>query len=361
MSGKLGSGKSTLMTHILDNQRTKQLLSTLVGTCELHLLSYFCWRPGVVLQRSAQGLLRNLLYQLVQRIPDFARTVLDDSSTRNGTTPIWTQRRLVEVLVRVLLAGRTSRFRIFIDGIDECDDEDIEDFLRTISVLSNHDNFKLCVSSRPEARLSSTFSNCPYLRLEELNQLDIFDYVRDSLRGYSSDDAGVETMTELILRRAEGVFLCAALVIQSVLRGLASGDDKQLLLQRIHDTPNEMDAFFSHMLSKVENVHRKSLAFFFRVMQCERLDILHGVDVAKITAAKYEMEIVNFRPFVKACDATAKRLVAQSHGLLGTTTYCTERTLTERAWFVLQDEFEAKQEMSPLALDTTVSTPLGLV
>ena len=62
--GKAGSGKSTLMAHIVEDQRTRENLEHWSGGKELLVLSFFFWRPGIGLQNNVLGILRSLLYQI---------------------------------------------------------------------------------------------------------------------------------------------------------------------------------------------------------------------------------------------------------------------------------------------------------
>ncbi|KAK8093929.1 hypothetical protein PG997_000614 [Apiospora hydei] len=60
--GKIGSGKSTLMVHIIQDRRTRKGLDIWKGQARLHVFQFFFWRPGSELQKSILGLLRSLLY-----------------------------------------------------------------------------------------------------------------------------------------------------------------------------------------------------------------------------------------------------------------------------------------------------------
>jgi len=67
VEGKPGSGKSTLMKMIRASGKTRKLLLEWAGPNQLHTGAYFFWLAGTMLQKSQEGLLRSLLFQLLQK------------------------------------------------------------------------------------------------------------------------------------------------------------------------------------------------------------------------------------------------------------------------------------------------------
>jgi hypothetical protein len=72
--GKAGSGKSTLMKYIYDDQRTRKLLQEWArinksGSMPCCMATFFFWNGGTDLQQSQRGLLRALLYQVLEKHP----------------------------------------------------------------------------------------------------------------------------------------------------------------------------------------------------------------------------------------------------------------------------------------------------
>jgi hypothetical protein len=103
MSGKAGSGKSTLMSYITSEPRTEKALTVWAEPSELIMASFFFWNPGTVLQKSYLGLLRSLLYQIANQRQDLISIMMDqESRTAPGPSkpPVpaqlhtWTEKRL---------------------------------------------------------------------------------------------------------------------------------------------------------------------------------------------------------------------------------------------------------------------------
>jgi hypothetical protein len=71
--GKPGAGKSTLMTFICEHRKTKALLRQWAGSRDMITVNFFFWKIGSVDQKSLSGLVRGLLFAVIQQEPDLAR------------------------------------------------------------------------------------------------------------------------------------------------------------------------------------------------------------------------------------------------------------------------------------------------
>ncbi|RYP82594.1 hypothetical protein DL769_001588 [Monosporascus sp. CRB-8-3] len=98
ISGKAGSGKSTLMKYIFHQQRMGKALRNWAGQAHLASASFFFWNLGSGLQKTQAGLLRSLLYDILSDHP------------------------AVSMVSHALAAGFTLVPTLFaIDGLDEYD------------------------------------------------------------------------------------------------------------------------------------------------------------------------------------------------------------------------------------------------
>lgn len=65
INGKAGSGKSTLMNYICDHERKEKLLKQWSVNRRLLVPTFFFWNAGARLQKSIEGLLRSIIYQIL--------------------------------------------------------------------------------------------------------------------------------------------------------------------------------------------------------------------------------------------------------------------------------------------------------
>ncbi|KAE9570547.1 hypothetical protein CGMCC3_g13387 [Colletotrichum fructicola] len=271
ISGKAGSGKSTLMKFLTNDSRTRQSLK-MWGGGNLIIAKHHFWSAGTSLQMSQEGLMRTLLQDIFLRRPDLCENVCPKRwSETSLLEPLpWTRGELLDCLMNlgnltsVSEYGRDSpvRFCIFIDGLDEYSGDHAE--LSTLMHrLSSFDNIKLCVSSRPWNEFTDAFGQSRWkLELHELTEKDILLFTSESLgendkfqslKTKSPGDA--EFLIEQISQRAQGVFLWVFLVVRSLLRGLRNEDDLPTLNRRMLELPNQLEEYFGRMLDTIEPVY----------------------------------------------------------------------------------------------------------
>ncbi|KAI1487116.1 hypothetical protein F5X96DRAFT_174681 [Biscogniauxia mediterranea] len=317
--GKLGSGKSTLMAHIVEDSRTKEGLEAWSRGHQLQILTYFFWRPGTALQKNIIGLLRSLLYQICQANPSITERLMASLSITDHRVPLWTEKSLRNAISLSINLASDVRFAIFLDGLDEFLG-DYDELVNLIFDFQTLDNVKVCVSSRPEVQLASRLSECKKLRLESLNWSSIHGFVEQKLGGanvgmkYLEDGQTHDTITD----QAEGVFLWAVLVTQDMIRGAKSGDDEEILKQRVATTPSAIEEVFAMMLARIDRLHRESLAFYLGIMSLsDNIRSPGGMaSVPVIAAAKMEGDIGSWESFLTLCKKIKVQVVAQSAGLL---------------------------------------------
>jgi hypothetical protein len=331
ISGKAGSGKSSLMALIQDDPRTKAALTTWAGGHELYTFSFYFWRPGSALQKSIPGLLRSLLYQLASAKPAIVDLII---SAKSATYNDWTTKSLLAALQKSLTGFREDRIFLMIDGLDEYEDQYAE-LLDIILECQNQSHVKTCLASRPETAILVKLKSVPTLRLQDLNKRDISKFVWGRLRPY--EDALTEELISQLIDRAEGVFLWAALVVRSIISGCLAGDDAATLLSRLNATPTELVALFEQLLSSVEKVHQESLCLCLFHLKYNEVawcgfwtELIRSIGL--LTASLPECQEVNSPDaFISACTRTSGRLVAQWKGLVEIEVIASTR-VHERTW-----------------------------
>ncbi|KAI1110714.1 hypothetical protein F5Y14DRAFT_428124 [Nemania sp. NC0429] len=320
ISGKAGSGKSTLMAHIVEDTRTLQDLAVWKNGDDLEILSFFFWRAGSDLQKNIRGLLRSLLYQLCRLKLSISDAVSSRLSSPPGMFPIWTELDLLGHITEAIKAAQSTRFCIFIDGLDEFQDpnDGLNSLIDNLNRLQDLGNVKVCVSSRPELALVNRLHGLKQLRLQDLNKDDISKFVHQSFlkRNLSDDDR--DRLVEEVVRRAEGVFLWASLVTHSLIRGLQAHDDPDMMQARLDLLPTDMNKLFEQMLSNVDEVHRESLALYVQLMMLKaednRIGIVTGIPI--VAMLQLRDPINSYEEFANECERKVIQIESRSAGLL---------------------------------------------
>src|SRR5690606_33902096 len=72
ISGKAGSGKSTLMNFLIRDRRTLETLDARHPGLRTLMVDAFIWKPGAMLQKSARGVLCTLIHGILSENPSVA-------------------------------------------------------------------------------------------------------------------------------------------------------------------------------------------------------------------------------------------------------------------------------------------------
>ncbi|KAF9870196.1 hypothetical protein CkaCkLH20_12282 [Colletotrichum karsti] len=349
VSGKAGSGKSTLMRFVGETPKTYNLLKQWHGQKPCHVATYYFWGLGVVEQNTLHGLGRSLLYQLLSQNPDLIPDVLPemwmeqevlDSGIGSLTLPPLAEMSRALDNVGSLLHGKGERAFLLIDGLDELVGTNYIDVISFIQRLTKNETVKALVSSRPIPDFVAAFSNCPNLRLQDLNRGDIGNYVQDVIAGHEymrkllerSPDQAKEIISDLV-DRSSGVFLWVVLACRALLWGFSDFDRPHELRQRISELPPELEEMFKMMMEKVDPRHRQQAARLLRICytshrETPRREISEGPwtssDVFALSLAlvsDYDLEPVRVAPLTLAerrdlCESMEGRLRSRTAGLL---------------------------------------------
>lgn len=274
ISGKAGSGKSTLMNLLCQDSRTEAALRIWSGTNEVFMPNFFFWSPGSQLQKSLVGLLRSLIYQVIERFPDLMPVLATSTGpSRYGfhQLPTWTEQRLRATLQKLLSAGlEQCCMCIFIDGLDEFQGNHaiLLDLIRNLREITR---VKFCLSSRPYPAFRNELCSSPMLKLQDLTEPDIRRYVSDKLEGVplkasqiAHHSFKIEDAIDTIVRKAEGIFLWVNLAVRDQLEGIRNGDDAEQLQERLQILPTEIEEVYGHMLQGIDKVYRKEVARYIQ-------------------------------------------------------------------------------------------------
>lgn len=262
ISGKPGSGKSTLMKLLCECPMTAGHLKARAGGETLVLASFFFWALGTKLQRSMNGLMRSLIHATLLQTPDLTATLFPTQwnlARENKSINITDQD--IEVAFDTLTSteNRSSghKFAFFIDGLDEYEG-DPEPMLQKLFqwTRSNPSNIKICVSSRELLIFQERFARCEKLQIHKITQRDIKAYVNarladnEDFRSYQ-DQGRVLRIADKIVDKADGVFLWVKVVVQGLLEGLLAEDRLEDLERKVNEIPRELESLYQAIFDKM--------------------------------------------------------------------------------------------------------------
>jgi hypothetical protein len=275
IAGKAGSGKSTLMKYIFNHAKTKEALRSWSQSSSLTIASYYFWNTGTTMQKSQEGLLRTLLYEIMRDCPELIHSLGMTNRLLQTGNDGWSRAELLDVFSAFkhhFTTSTKSRFCFFIDGLDEYSG-DPRDLIEVLRDVSSCGNVKICVSSRPWQIFKQAYDNRIHRRfyLQDLTRGDIELFVRDKLESdpnfslARSRDSKYQDLIVQIVEKAQGVFLWVVLVARSLLDGFTNADTIKTLESRLRRLPTDLEDLFRHMLSSVDDIYRSQMARTFQV------------------------------------------------------------------------------------------------
>ena len=292
VNGKAGSGKSTLMKYIYNDNRTSQILSQWSGSIPILVATFFFWNSGTREQRSQIGLLRSLLFQILHHRPTLIHQIFPEehamlrdqlpSAVRDYPRHAWSLRRLQDAVRRLVeMEDLQLKICLFIDGLDEFegndDQNDRQYLIELFRSLASSPSIKICLSSRPLLIFEESFRESPGLRLQDLTSGDIRRFVTDRLSNNSrmrqiADNEPLQRhdFEKEICKKAQGVFLWVKLVVRSLLDGVSNSDRMADLRARLEVLPADLEELYHHMLAKIEKIYLKGASQVFQLVQTAR-------------------------------------------------------------------------------------------
>ena len=281
VSGKPGSGKSTLMKFVTDQPQTLQALSIWSYPRPAVIARHFFWSAGTPMQKSWQGLLQTLLYEIFRQLPDLIESTCTErwlKTTKQLNYDAWHLPELRRILQRIASQENlTAKFCFFIDGLDEFEGDHLE-FSIILQGLSRSPHIKLYVSSRPWNVFEDSFGRdvSSKLYMNRLTQKDIRSYVENLLQEHPRwrelrvETKNAEWLVDQITERAAGVFLWVFLVTRLLRNGLTEYDSFSDMRRRLENIPIDLEMFFKQILESVEPFFHEKMATTLQIALAAR-------------------------------------------------------------------------------------------
>ncbi|CAI4213161.1 unnamed protein product [Parascedosporium putredinis] len=257
ISGKAGSGKSTLVRYIAQQQRTMQELATWAGEKPLIKADFYFWNSGSELQRSQQGFFRSLLFEVLRSAPDLIGEVFPGLWSRYQGS--WTKE-----------SG--YKFCFFIDGLDEYEGDIMaqEELALRLVQWAEMDNVKILTAARPHHEYNGILARRDNtIHLHTLNKPDIEAYCKTRFakdRIACREGKSLDPIVEKISSSAEGIFLWAFLVVNKLLEAMRQGDPLHVVRKKLDETPKELNELYTNLRNSISSpIDRK---------RCDRMLLL---------------------------------------------------------------------------------------
>ncbi|OQU94466.1 NACHT domain-containing protein [Cladophialophora immunda] len=248
LRGKPGSGKTTLATFLYENAPIPPNAIMLYCLC-----SYGFARS----EASVCGLVfRSLIAQLIRKDHSLLPHVYDNFA-KTGIVPSATRSR--DLLKELLWASGPSF--LVIDGLDECDGSHQRQLLSDLRTFllpnKNSDEslpvVKILVCSRETKEIVSSLKKAPqvFLTKEKVRMSrDITVFAKESLLPLRSRFRGsvVDEIEQLVVEKADGMFLWVQLVLDMLLEQQSVED----LRQTLHELPSELPGVYASILRRLQ-------------------------------------------------------------------------------------------------------------
>ncbi|KAI1348803.1 hypothetical protein F5Y01DRAFT_206322 [Xylaria sp. FL0043] len=299
ITGKPGSGKSTLMRFALEDPRSESLLPPSIG----HPMAYFFHLRGKSLvQKSLQGMIQELLYQILEQFPGFfvsLKPVYERAVLKTGSGVKWGLEDLIEGFRLITdLSDLSIRDRprvfLFIDALDE--NQDQKDNIKLLEVLQELVEryqarkkrpgaplLKICLASRPWPFFCSAFggqSRIPTISVNNFTTSDIKRYTQSLLLRplsgihYSEQyRSSVTDLTEQIASRAKGVFVWVRVVVENLRQQIVDGTPVNRLNYILRSYPTELDELYEYTIRRIPKEYRRETEVALKVVLNSRVQL----------------------------------------------------------------------------------------
>jgi hypothetical protein len=333
ITGKPGSGKSTLMKYIRYHPQTTSLLQIWGGNDEVVQAAFYFWNSGSRMQMSVDGLLQTVLHDCLRQLPHVVQEVLPERWEAATLFDVddfpWSWEEVVQALRRLIMEiCPEKKFFVMIDGLDECSGNQTQLIELINELAEDTENLKLCVAGRPWNNFEDAFKDRPSLMLQDLSATDIEWYITSKLtanEGFAEfqvrDRLRAKELLETISKKAEGVFLWVHLVVQSLLEGLTNGDGLRDLQNRLEELPPNLEDLYANILENLDDKYLDHASRLFQIVRaCDDSPTLLCVALADLDdgerAIQAPVKQMSHREKSAVCKNMKRKLASRCRGLL---------------------------------------------
>ncbi|KAF2727130.1 hypothetical protein EJ04DRAFT_582254 [Polyplosphaeria fusca] len=312
VSGKAGSGKSTLMKFLMRDKRLHQELLAWAGKTPLVVASFYFWNPGTTIQKSQEGLFRTIILESLKQMPGLGQVLFPERYVPGAS---WNEPPTFQQLRRAFITLTTQthvrlKIALIVDGLDEFEPTDASytELADIFLEATKSNSVKALLSSRPLSAFEALFEDCPKLRLHELTKRDIQLFVSDRLGRHSrlselsqNDATSTQDLINEIVTSASGVFLWVKLAVDSLLEGFQNFDTVKDLRKRLRAIPRDLEDLFMRMLKQIPSEYSVQSSRMFQIVRCREFlskgySIIRALDAMTLFFADSSLETMLTAP-----------------------------------------------------------------
>ncbi|KAF4551972.1 Ankyrin repeat-containing protein 2 [Elsinoe fawcettii] len=348
LNGKPGSGKSTLVKHMLESDKNIVNDHSEVQTLQL---AYFFYTAGSSLQKSFLGFLRSLVHQLVRASGECLEAFVSRCSSRcadEGCTMSKWQWHLHDLQsdLEYLLAIALQQHRIVIavDALDESETEacarNVEKYLtQLLRKFKDEDrSLHILVACRPFPAIMRQHDFM--IKVDECNSPDIDTAITahlgiQGLHGFPSIEKEIQ-------QRASGVFQWVNLVVERISEMDQNGEGPNAMLREITNLPDELRGIYSGLINRTSRSTATDALYLMqwvcyaaRPLSLDELRVVLVLERSKKLGATIE-DCIRINDGCINADQMERRMRALSKGLLEVK----QNDKTKMVQFIHQSAFE---------------------
>ncbi|KAH8761685.1 hypothetical protein F5883DRAFT_716795 [Diaporthe sp. PMI_573] len=253
IKGNPGTGKTTLMKLLFEeaNFRTKDDPSQI-------MLSFFFHARGTIEEKSTISLYRSLLHQLFDKAVDLRESL--EWMTADGAKSIqrngWHEAALQRTLTEVIPKLGSRSLTIFVDALDECNQEQAADMVCFFEELCDNAReeevqLRICFSSRHYPTVVIKKGIEITLEHEAGHTDDIEHYIKSNLRLGKAKHA--DSLRSEIRDKSSGIFLWVVLVLDILKKEYPNSIVSiSAICTRLKQIPPGLDDSFEMILKRDE-------------------------------------------------------------------------------------------------------------
>jgi ankyrin repeat protein len=264
IKGKPGAGKSTLMKYALRETKKQQVPDYTVA-------SFFFHGRGASMQRTALGLFRSLLHQILTQIrpllSEFQSMFQEKLEARGKPEKDWNwHEKELQDFFKSNVAEKGYRIRIFIDALDECGEdvaEQLMDYFQKLTIPTKS-ALSICFSCRHYPRIG--FGNSvEEICVEHQNQQDISTYIQARLKiAFKEQRNTVEILEKEILNKASGIFQWVDLVVSKTLTLRRKGKSMKNIQNMLLEVPAALDELYRTIFETINEDDRPQTLYLMQ-------------------------------------------------------------------------------------------------